>query len=523
MGLPSDFAVVRVRVGVMDEAAGRISAAEDRFDRWRRRLGLILAPVVFGVLWVLPVAGLSLEAHRLLAVFGLVIWLWLTEAMPLAVTALLGPALCVVFGVSGEKEAFRGFGNPILFLFMGSFMLAEAMMHHGLNRRVAMGILRLPWVGRSPARIVAAFALIVWGLSMWISNTSATAMMFPVALAILTEMARRRSALLGRPVAVTELRYGTGLMLATAFAASIGGMATPIGTPPNLIGLGLIQESLGTRVSFFQWMSFGVPLSLVLVGLLIAYMNWTCRAEEGLLDGVLEDVVGGEANPLTRGGRNVLVAFGVTVCLWLLPGIVVVISGADSPGAAWLVGHVPESVAALVGAGLLFVLPVDWRRGEFTLGWREARRIEWGTILFFGGGLSMGEMMFSTGLANWLGGGIAAALPAHTELGLIAVFALVALVLTEVTSNTAAAAMVVPVAIAVARAAGVSPLPCALAATLAASLAFMLPISTPPNAIVYGSGCVPVLRMARHGVILDIVAVALVIVVVHWVAPMIVR
>jgi sodium-dependent dicarboxylate transporter 2/3/5 len=206
-----------------------------------------------------------------------------------------------------------------------------------------------------------------------------------------------------------------------------------------------------------------------------------------------------------------------------LPGAAAVIGGGDSPAAAWLAGHVPESVAALVGAGMLFVLPVDWRAGEFTLGWREARRIEWGTILFFGGGLSMGEMMFSTGLAKWLGESIAAALPAHTELGLIAVFAVVALVLTEVTSNTAAAAMVVPVAIAVARASGVSPLPCALSATLAASLAFMLPISTPPNAIVYGSGCIPVLRMARHGVVLDIVAVILVVLVVRWGVPMVLR
>lgn len=507
----------------MEEQAGAISAAEDRFDWWRGRLGLLLAPAVFLALWFWPVGAISSEAHRLLAVFGLVIWLWLTEAIPLAVTALLGPALCVVFGVCGEKEAFRGFGNPILFLFVGSFLLAEAMMHHGLNRRVAMGILRLPWVGRSPSRIVAAFALIVWGLSMWISNTSATAMMFPVALAILTEMARRRSAQLGRPVSVTELRYGTGLMLATAFAASIGGMATPIGTPPNLIGLGLIEGSLGTKISFFQWMIFGVPLSLVLMGFLVAYLNWSCRAEGGLLDGVMRDVMGGEASPLTRGGRNVLVAFSVTVGLWLLPGAVSVIGGGDSPAAAWLAGHVPESVAALVGAGMLFVLPVDWRAGEFTLGWREARRIEWGTILFFGGGLSMGEMMFSTGLAKWLGEGIAAALPAHTELGLIAVFAVGALVLTEVTSNTAAAAMVVPVAIAVARASGVSPLPCALSATLAASLAFMLPISTPPNAIVYGSGCVPVLRMARHGVVLDIVAVILVVSVVRWGVPMVLR
>ncbi len=503
----------------MEEQAGAISAAEDRFDWWRGRLGLLLAPAVFLALWLWPAGAMSSEAHRLLAVFGLVIWLWLTEAIPLALTALLGPALCVVFGVCTEREAFRGFGNPILFLFMGSFMLAEAMMHHGLNRRVALGILRLPWVGSSPARIVGAFALIVGGLSMWISNTSAAAMMFPVALAILSEMARRRSAQLGRPVAVGELRYGTGLMLATAFAASIGGMATPVGTPPNLIGLGLIAESAGTKISFFHWMALGVPLSLVLLFFLIGYLNWSCPAEDGLLDGVLQDVVSEDLGPMSCGARNVLVAFGVTVALWLAPGISTAVSGAGSPTAAWLGKHLPEGVAALIGAGLLFVLPVDWRQGQFTLGWGEARRIEWGTILFFGGGLSMGELMFSTGLAKWMGGGIAALLPADTQLGLVVVFAVMSLVLTEVTSNTAAAAMVVPIAIAVAQAAGKSPVPCALAASMAASLAFMLPISTPPNAIVYGSGCVPILKMVRHGVMMDVVSVVLVIAFVYWGTP----
>ncbi len=505
----------------MDEPEGAVSAIEDKFDRWRRRLGLLLAPAVFAALWFIPVHGLGQDAHRLLAVFGLVIWLWLTEAIPLAMTALAGPALCVLFGVCSEKEAFRGFGNPILFLFVGSFMLAEAMMHHGLNRRIAMVILRLPWVGRSPGRILAAFALIVCGLSMWISNTSATAMMFPVAVAILSEMARRRSEEERRPVRITDLRYGTGLMLATAFAASIGGLATPVGSPPNLIGLGLMEQGLGVRLGFFQWMALGVHVSLLLVGFLIVYLNRVCPADGGLCDGLLEGVLNEKLEPLGRGAKNVILAFGVTVTLWLVPGIVTAVTGAGSTAAVWLGRHLPEAVGAVVGAGLLFVLPVDWRRGAFTLTWREAGRIEWGTIIFFGGGLSMGELMFSTGLAKWTGMAIATALPAHTQLGLIAVFALVGLALTEVTSNTAAAAMVVPIAIAVAQAAGVNPVPCALAATMAPSLAFMLPISTPPNAIVYGSGCVPILKMARHGIVLDAFGVLLVVAVIHWGLPLV--
>ena len=215
----------------MNEPASQLTRQEERFDRWRRRVGLPLAPIVFLVLWWVPLAGLPVNAHRLLAVFGLVVTLWLTEAIPLAVTALLGPTLCVVCGIATDKEMFKSFGHPIIFLFLGSFLLAEAMLHHGLNRRIAFQILGLRWVGERPTRVLWAFAGISGFLSMWISNTTAAAMMLPIGVAILSEMARRQSDREGREVRFTDLKYGTGLMLAAAFGASIGGMATPVGTP----------------------------------------------------------------------------------------------------------------------------------------------------------------------------------------------------------------------------------------------------------------------------------------------------
>ena len=174
----------------MSESASQVSSREERFERGRRRAGMVLAPLVFLVLWWVPLAGLPLNAHRLLAVVGLVVTLWLTEAIPLAVTALLGPTLCVVCGISTDKEIFKSFGHPIIFLFLGSFLLAEAMLHHGLNRRIAFQILGLRWVEQSPARILWAFGGIAGFISMWISNTAAAAMMMPIALAILSEMAR---------------------------------------------------------------------------------------------------------------------------------------------------------------------------------------------------------------------------------------------------------------------------------------------------------------------------------------------
>lgn len=501
--------------------AGVMSAGELRFEWWRKRLGLVLAPVVFATLWVLPVPGLDGPAHRLLAVFGAVVLLWISEAIPLPVTALLAPALCVLCGVMTDREVFRSFGNPILFLFLGSFLLAQAMLHQGLNRRIAFTVLGLGWVARTPARILAAFGVTAGFLSMWISNTTAAAMMFPIGLAVLSEMARKQAENLGRACAVTALGYSTGLMLVIAFAASIGGMATPVGTPPNLIGIGFLKENLGREITFFQWMCFGAPLALLLLGFLVIYLVRRFPAEAGLLGGsgawIRRQKM--ELGVLRRGEKNVLVAFAVTVTLWLLPGVVAMVAGVQSPAYQWLNAHVPEGVAALLGASLLFVLPVDWRQGQFTLSWRQAGDIDWGTIMLFGGGLALGEAMFATGLAKWIGAGLAATLQANTTFSLILLFTVIAVVLTETTSNTATATMVVPVAVAVCQAAGVDPVQPVIAVCLGSSLAFMLPVSTPPNAVVYGSGCVPLLKMVRHGCMLDLFSIGAVVLVVYWLVP----
>lgn len=509
----------------MTEPTGAISQAEERFEFWRRRSGFVLAPLVFFTFWFLPVSGLSVEAHRLLAVFGLVITLWITEAIPLAVTALLGPALCVVCGVSGDREVFASFGNPILFLFLGSFLLAAGMLRHGLNRRIAFHILGLGWVAKSPARILVAFGVITGFLSMWISNTAAAAMMFPIAVAILTEMARKQSEETGREVHFTELKFGPGLMLTAAFGASIGGMATPVGTPPNLIGISFIERSIGLKITFFQWMTMGLPLAVGLIAFLVFYLNRMCPAGTALSRESIAWIHGQkkQLGRLQPGERNVLLAFAVTVSLWLLPGVVAVTAGIDAPLYRWLNTHLPEGVCALLGATLLFVLPVNWRRGEATLTWRDAKGIDWGTILLFGGGLAMGDAMFSTGLAKWMGEGLAGQFQTHTTLGLIVLFTVIGTLLTETTSNTATANMLVPVAIAVAQAAGVSPLQPAVAVCLAASLAFMLPVSTPPNAVVYGSGCVPLTQMLRHGLVLDVVSIAAIIATVYWLVPLVIR
>jgi len=470
-------------------------------------------------------SGLSAAGRHLCAIMGLVVALWITEAVPLPVTALLGPALAVVCGIAPAREIFRSFGDPIIFLFLGSFLLAEAIVVHGLNRRIAFSILSIRGLAASPARLFAGFAVITGFISMWVSNTATTAMMFPIATAILSELATRRSAETGRPIHFQQLPIATGIMLLTAFAASIGGYGTPVGTPPNLIGIGMINKSLHVRVTFFQWMAFCLPLTIVLLAFLSIYLSRAFGRGGAFSEEVIQWIKSEKKKlgPLTRAQKNVWIAFAITVCLWIVPGVMGLLLGPSSKTYAWFNEHLPEAVAGLLGGLLLFVLPVNWQERRFTLNWEHARQIDWGTILLFGGGLALGELMFSTGLASWLGEGLAHAFHAHSNFGVIALFTLVAILISEATSNTASATMVVPVAVAVAQAAGTNPVQAALAATLGSSMGFMLPVSTPPNAIVYGSGCIPIRKMVRSGIILDLVGFVVIVMTVTFIVPLILR
>ena len=479
----------------------------------RRRVGAVLAPTVFVLLLALPMEGLSSQAHHLAAVLGAVVILWVTEALPLAVTALLGASLCVVLRVAPAKEVFAPFADPLMFLFIGAFILARAIFLHELDRRVAYAVLSLPWVGARPSRILLAFGAVTAFLSWWISNTATTAMMFGIGLSILTAL-RTPGA-----TATIDPRYATGLMLMTSFAASVGGLATPVGTPPNLIGLGFIRSQLGVEIGFLHWMLIGVPIVVLLFSFLYGYLNAAAPA------GVRELPAGAELirpererlGPWTPGQRSVAIAFFVTVTLWIIPGVVAVLAGEESSTYQSLIRSVPEGVAALLGALLLFVLPGN--EGA-AITWKEAVQIDWGVVLLYGGGFALGVLSFQTGLAEAIGRGLTGLLPIEGSFGMLLAAVLVAVVLSETTSNTAAANMVVPVVISIAQAAGLDPLEPALGATMAASLGFMLPVSTPCNAIVYGSGYIPLGQMIRHGLVLDLAGIVVIVTLVRFLVPL---
>jgi sodium-dependent dicarboxylate transporter 2/3/5 len=462
---------------------------------------------------------LTPEAQSLAVILVGVVILWVTEALPLPVTALAGAIACVVAGVAPAKEVFRPFSEPLVFLFIGSFMLAEAIRVHGLDRRLAFAVLGLPAVGERPGRILAAVAVVSATISAFISNTATTAMMVAIAAGILTAIEDAASPA-ASPTAPRDTqprdtqprdsrldpRFATGLMLSVAFAASIGGLATPIGTPPNLIGLAFIRNELGIEVSFLAWCAIGVPVAVILTGVAVVLLGWMFPAGVDRLPGVAR-MVARERSGMgrwSRGEMSTALAFGTTVCLWIVPGILGLFLGMKHPLPAWFGTHVPEGVAALVGAVMLFILP--GASGRRALSWDEAARIDWGIILLYGGGMALGELSFSTGLAEALGRSLTGWLPAGAGGGmaLVAAATLVTVVTSEFTSNTASANMVVPVAMALAAASGGDPLTAALAATFAASLGFMMPVSTPCNAIVYGTGRIRLGDMIRSGAILDV-------------------
>ena len=499
-------------------AAEVYSPAEEQFNRRRRTVGLWLGPLTALVLWMAPLP-LATAPHRLAAILGMVVILWVSEALPMAATAILGPVLAVICQVADARAALAPFADPIIFLFIGSFILAEAMFVHGVDRRIAYTALSWRFVGRSAGRILFVYGGVGTAISMWISNTATTAMMFPIGLALVShlmqlappdEQARSR-----------VRRFALGLMLMTSFGASVGGTATPVGTPPNLIGIGMLERIAHTRISFFQWMTIGVPIVLLLFAFLTVFFYLTTARgltvdERGIA--IVEQEIS-KLGPVSRAERNVLLAFGITVALWILPGLLA-IAGLD--GSAFARGYekaMPEGVVAILGALLLFVLPIDWRSRRFTLTWDEAVHIDWGIVLLYGGGLAMGSLAFSTGLAEAMGRGITAWLPSHTTMALTVIFTGAAVLLSEATSNTASANMIVPVAIAVAESAGVRPIEPALGATLGASMGFMMPISTAPNAIVYSSGFIPITAMMRYGIVLDLVAFLLIVLTVLTLGP----
>ncbi|MFQ6110297.1 MAG: SLC13 family permease [Candidatus Aminicenantales bacterium] len=471
----------------------------------RKIIGFFLGPLFFLLAYFSPLLSQNPSAHRLLAIFFLIVVWWVTECIPIPATALLVPVLITVFKIAPVKDAFAPFSNPIIMLFLGSFILARAMSVHLLDQKIAISILSLKSIARKRTRILFALGLTTAFLSLWISNTATTAMMYPIALGILASFPSENKEKSSSPFSLI-------ILLTIAYSASIGGIGTPVGSPPNLIAIGMLENLADYKITFFQWMTIGFVVLVPMYLALFLFMKLRLgREKEGVEDKLALPQKSSQAQKgLTRAQKNVLAAFLVTVSLWTIPGIVSLIWGRESAIYLWLHSHFPESVAAIIGASFLFLLPVEARKGRFTISLKEALQIDWGTLLLFGGGLSLGFQIFETGLADAIGRFFISP-GSSPSLSLITLLAIVlSVLLTEVTSNTASANMIIPIIIAICKTASLDPLPPVLGSALACSFAFMLPVATPPNAIIYGSRMVPITKMIKYGFWLELIGIVII-------------
>ncbi len=480
---------------------------------------MVLAPLALVVLLAVPMPGLSDPAHRLAAIAAMTVIFWVTEAIPLAAAALLGPCLAVIFGVAEAKVALAAFGHPLIFLFIGGFMLAGGLSRQGFDRRAALWLVSRKFVGGSPTRALWAVGAISFVFSMWISNTATTAMLLPVALG-LYETVRRVSP--DDPQTRRKMeRFGGGMCLTLAYCASMGGAATPIGTAPNVIAVGMLETQAGAPIDFGTWMAFGVPSALIMTVIVLAVATRAFPSPVEKVEGLTQEVQRQltELGPVSAGERRMLLVFGLTIVGWLLPAVLKLALGPEHAWAQWAKVSLNEGVVAVVGACLLFVVPDGRRDAQGQRGrlitWETAQNVDWGTVLLLGGGFALGTLTFQTGLAEAIGRGvleIAGPIVEHPA-GLLAASSLLVLLLTELTSNTATTSMMLPVIIGIAQASGFEARDTAITVTLAASYAFMLPVSTPPNAMAYGTRLIRLDTMVRLGVRLDLIGYAVLLLV----------
>lgn len=501
-----------------------------------QRIGLVLGLVCFAVILLVPTPGSFIDhsaanlaanlkatspAVDVLQVAGgmqmtvallalMVIW-WVTEAVPIPVTALLPGLLLPLLHVTGvlpggrlqafdAKAAFASYANPVIYLFLAGFLLAGAMRKTGLDRRITLGILSWRPMMRGPGTILLVVMGVTAFFSMWVSNTATAAMMLPIAVTILRQLDQQPG----------KSPFGAALMMGVGWSASIGGLATIIGTPPNGIVVGILREQQIADITFLQWMKIGLPVTLVCflggwallmllhrpkIGDTSAGHEAVCRARSALPRPSIDEIA-------------TLAVFSLVVLLWVAKPICDEVLPANIRVP---LSRLDDNQIGLFGALLLFVVPIDRRTWRTVLDWRDVKYVEWGTLILFGGGIALSDAMFRTGLTDWLAGAFVGWIGNPAPWICLALIVLMVDFLTEVTSNTAVASMMTPVLIGLAPTLSLPPVTLCVAAALGCSLAFMLPTGTPPNALVYGTGYFRISQMARAGFAMNLLGAALVV------------
>jgi sodium-dependent dicarboxylate transporter 2/3/5 len=491
----------------LDAAADVLAEAVEEPARYglRQWSGCLLGPALLAATLLLPApAGLSIQGWRTAGAGSLMAVFWITEAIPIPVTALLPLVLFPLLGLSNIADAAVPYSNPIILLFLGGFVIALAMQKWNLHRRVAITLISA--LGTKPRRIILGFLVSSTIVSMWVSNTATALMMLPIAtsvVALLPSDARGSRALRG---------FGTALLLSVAYGSTAGGMATLIGTPPNALLAAYVNSVYHLDIGFAQWMLLGVPVTLIAlpaVHFVLTRVSFRLGTTEvpGMKALLTEER--SRLGRVSRGELSVAIVFVLTALGWIFQPLI-----------ARVAPLVSDTTVAIAGAVALFMIPVNVRRGEFVMDWDATRTLPWNVLLLFGGGLSLAGMIEKHGLSHYLGG-------LSSNLGGVPVVATACLVcflilmLTELTSNTATAATFLPIVAATAVSLGQNPLLFLIPAALASNCAFMLPVGTPPNAIVFGSGFITLPQMAKAGFILEVAMVPIIVGAVLLLGPLV--
>jgi sodium-dependent dicarboxylate transporter 2/3/5 len=514
------------------------SSSIEGFEKYRRILGFIIGPIIFFlILFINTPEGFIQNAKALLPAsaseeqilqlaYGtritlgllllMVIW-WVTEAVPIPVTAILPGIVLPLFHITGVyqgklfeftgKNILSNYANPIIFLFLAGFLLAAALQKWKLDKRLTLYILTRGNLANNTSSVLLGMMCISAFLSMWISNTATTAMLLPLGAGVLGQSGSKAG----------ESNFGKSLMLGIAWGASIGGVGTIIGTPPNGICVSILSSSGIRQINFIDWMKIGIPFVILFIPIAWFVLLKVFPPEIKNIQGGKKLLIE-QQNKLgnwSKAEKLTITGFAVVVILWVSnPFWNYMFSLHLSENLKWF----DENIIALFGILILFLLPVDWKKQKFVLDWSDAKFVDWGTLLLFGGGIALSDGMFKTGLANWLANTAVSFLGSPTTFIMMFVLIILLELLTEVTSNTAVVSMMIPIIISIAQGTGNDPVALSVAATLAASMAFMLPVATPPNALVYGSGYIKITDMVKGGVVLDIIAWFFTAAVVYFIA-----
>ncbi len=472
-----------------------------------KKIGFILGPILFLVLFFMEAELISKEADPVVAVaVWMVVW-WITEAVSISVTALIPLTFFPLLGIMDIKTVAANYGSPIVFLFFGGFVMALALEKVNLHRRIALLIIRA--TGSSPNRVILGFMLATAFLSMWISNTATTVVMLPIALSVIQLLINDEDGFTAK-----DKNFALSIMLGIAYSANVGGIATIIGTPPNSVLVGFLENEYDMEVSFGQWMMMGVPFSLLMLGIVYTvlvrwiYPNHLPRIQNA--NQVIQNELK-KLGPLNPTEMKVLLIFFITIMLWMSRRWI---------NDSWDAIELTDAGISMLAAFSLFAIPFEFNKGKFALEWEDTKKLPWGILILFGGGLALAGGLSQAGVIDVIGNAIAENSVLTVTIVTILLIT-VMLFMTELMSNVALVAVFAPVVAGIAIGLDAEMLHVLIPVTLAASCAFMLPMATPPNAIVFASGYVKVHEMAKAGIFLNIIAILLLIVFVQFVIPVV--